>query len=360
MRQLRVLLLFIFVFLLGEGTAYAQSADDGAADPSSTRQETVAVATETKIETSRANETVAEGEASDPIQEPPIVAKEDKQEPEAVETPEADQAKATETETVKEEKQAVSDEQEDVDGEEPANDSTEEAVSPVEADQEEAQQPEEAKADEAKAAEETEEASRKGEVLEKGTVLDPQVLKASDPSEETNGKVVKEVANFDELKEALESAKDGVETTIVITQGFEIRETLTIGERKKIILTSYDGKKMDDPWEKIKQPKDYAEQGEKKQREVIEEARERGDQAIKDAGINITEEDDEYYYKFRESDIVLRRAKKFIATMFDVKGKLTLGDENDSINFDGNKREVTLPGGSEGQFLKLMIKLNLR
>ena len=347
MRQLRVLLLFIFVFLLGGGTAYAQSADDGASDPSSTRQETVAIATETKIETSRANDTVAEGEASDPIQEPPIATEEEKQEPEAVETPEADQAKATETETVEEEKQVVSDEQEDIDGEKPANDSTEEAVLPVEADQEEAEQPEEAKADEA-------EASRKGEVLEKGTVLDPQALVAKEPgAEETDANRV-EVESFGELKEALENAKDGVETTIVVTTSIEIKATLTIGERKKIILTSYDGKKMDDPWEKIKQPKDkdYADQGEKEQRKVIEEGRNRGEAAISDADTHIIKEGDEYYYDF-EHNVVLKRWDYFSGSLFEVKGSLTLGDAKNSINFDGNKKKVTADVRDNGSFFNV-------
>ena len=351
MRQLRVLLLFIFVFLLGGGTAYAQSADDGTADPSSTRQETVAVATETKIETSRANETVAEGGASDPIQKPPTVAEEDKQEPEAVETPEADQAKAIETETVKEEKQVVSDEKEDVDGEEPANDSTEEGDSPVEADQEEKVKPEESEANETEAEEtetdavdKTEKTAQKGEVLEKGTVLDPQVLKANDSTKEANDNV-KEVRNFKELKQALEDAEDGVETTIVVTKSFEISETLTIGEGKKIILTSYDGKKMDDPWEEIEQPKDYTNKGEKKQREIIEEARRRGKEAETKAEENIQKtgaaDSSKWNYIFDDKDIILKRAKDFFSTLFDVKGELTLGDKDNSINFDGNKGEVT-------------------
>lgn len=280
MKQLRVLLLFIFVFLLGGGTAYAQSADDGAADPSSTRQETVAVATETKIETSRANETVAEGEASDPIQEPPMAAEEDKQEPESVETPEADQAKATETETAEEKEQVISDDKEEADDEKSANDLSEEGDSPVEADQEEKVKPEEEHTEESKANEteaeeaetdavdKTEKTAQEGEVLEKGTVLDPEVLKANVPAEETKGNV-KEVSSFEELKKALEDAEDGVETTIVVTESFEISETLTIGERKIITLTSKDKKPMDEKWKPIEQPKDYADQGEKKQEKSL-------------------------------------------------------------------------------------------
>ena len=273
------------------------------------QQEAVSTPGKNKAEIS--SESTGERDISDPVQELPIVAEEDKQEPEAVETPEADQAKATETETVEEEKQVVSDEQEDVDGEEPANDLSEEGDSPVEADQEEKVKPEEEQTEESEvneteaeeaetdAVDKTEKTAQKGEVLEKGAVLDPQVLKANAPAAETKGNV-KEVSNFEDLKQALEDAEDGVETTIVITKSFEIKTTLTIGEGKKIILTSYDGKKMDDPWEKIKQPKDYADQGEekqpkdyadkgeKKQRKVIKEGRDRGEKAIEDAEKNVT------------------------------------------------------------------------
>ena len=55
------------------------------------------------------------------------------------------------------------------------------------------------------------------------------------------------------------------------------------------MLTSNDGKKMDDPWKKIEQPKDYAKEGEKKQREVIEEARKRGKEAVEKAEENSCE-----------------------------------------------------------------------
>nr|WP_296154929.1 hypothetical protein [uncultured Peptoniphilus sp.] len=396
MKQLRVLLLFILFFLLGGGTAYAQSVGDEAATPHpAVRQEAVSVPG--KNEARASNEQAADKKISKPVQK--TLASQDEKskqvESAAVETPEAEKdvtleadavdgekqaapekqedalGQTPKTETAEEKEQVISDDKEEADDEKSANDLSEEGDSPAEADQEEKVKPEEEQTEESEANEteaeeaetdavdKTEKTAQKGEVLEKGTILDPQVLKANDPSDETNGKVVKEVDSFEKLQKAIANAQDGVETTIVITQSFEISETLTIGEGKIIILTSNDGKEMDDPWEKIKQPKDYADQGEEKQREVIDEAKDRGDKAIKDAGINITEEDDEYYYKFRESDIVLKRAKKFIETMFDVKGKLTLGDENNSINFDGNKREVTLPGGSEGQFFKVNDKAKL-
>ena len=116
---------------------------------------------------------------------------------------------------------------------------------------------------------------------------------------------------------------------------------------------------MDDSWEEIKQPKDYAEQGEAKQREIIEEARERGEEAIKDAEKNIIKENDEYYYNFDGKDIIIKRSNTFTGTMFEVNGTLTLGNKNSPINFDGNKKEVTLPTGSEGQFFKVNDKAKL-
>ena len=197
---------------------------------------------------------------------------------------------------------------------------------------------EEAKKDEAKVEEDAKEASQKGEVLEKGTTLDPKSLMAKAPGVEGTDPNVKKVSNFKDLKKAIENAKDGVETTIIVTESFKISETLTIGKGKNIILTSNDGKKMDDPWEKIEQPKDHAKEGEEKQRKIIQEAEDRGDEAIKAAETGISGED-EYTYTFGNDDIVL--INKSGGTLFDVQGELTLGNDTNSINFDGNEKVGT-------------------
>ena len=242
---------------------------------------------------------------------------------------------------------------------------TEAEVKPEEDKKQDEAKPEDAKTEEEKA-EETkteEEKAKEGEnaeegensdsneeakELEVGTVLDPDKLTplGSGPEQKEN---YFEVKSYDELVDAISKAKDKVETTIVVTQSFEIIETIKIDANKIIVLTSKNEKAMDDEWKPIEQPKDYAEYGEEKQRDIIEEARDRGEEAIKDAENNIIKENDEYYYNFDGKDIIIKRSNTFTGTMFEVNGILTLGNKNSSINFDGNKKEVTLPTASEGQ-----------
>ena len=185
--------------------------------------------------------------------------------------------------------------------------------------------------------------SKDVEILEKGSILDLQALKAGNPSGVEASERV-EVKSFEELKDAINSAKDGVEKTIIITQSFEIKETLTIESGKIILLTSNNNKKMDDPWKPIEQPKDYKDEGENKQREIIKEARKRGEEAEEKAKININKTGislySKYDYIFEDKEIVLKRFNNFTGTMFKVLGKLTLGDNDSSINFDGNKKNV--------------------
>ena len=202
------------------------------------------------------------------------------------------------------------------------------------------------------------EANAEAKELEVGTVLDPDKLTPLGAGPEGDPNRV-EVGSFKDLVKAINDAQPGVETTIIITQSFEITETIKIGANKIIVLTSKNEKAMDDKWKHIEQPKDYSDYGEKKQREIIDKARERGDEAIKDGEENITEDNGEYYYTFEDKEIILKRAASFIGTMFDVKGSLTLGDKDNSISFDGNKEKVTLPKGSEGQFFKVNDKAKL-
>lgn len=194
------------------------------------------------------------------------------------------------------------------------------------------------------------------EELEEGKILDPKALRSTSSLDQDEDRV--EVKTFEELKAAIASAKDGVKETIVVTKSFEITETLKIDKDKIINLTSNDGKKMEEPWKELDQPKDFAKEGEAKQREVIEKARQRGQEAKDQAKKSYDSQ--ENLYKFDQTkDKVIKRAKNFKDTMFDVLGKLVLGDKDNSINFDGNKKEVESTQGSEGFFFNLREGGNL-
>lgn len=91
--------------------------------------------------------------------------------------------------------------------------------------------------------------------MKQGTVLNPQMLR--NPAPQNDGEMKYNevmVGSFEELKQKLKEAKNNP-TKIIITKGFEITETLTIEKDQKIVLTSNDGKKMDDPWERSSNPK---------------------------------------------------------------------------------------------------------
>lgn len=146
---------------------------------------------------------------------------------------------------------------------------------------------------------------------------------------DSSSKVV-EVNSFEELKEAIKNAGNK-KTTIKIMSSFELTDTIIIDKDQDIILTA-DNNRKQDTWEKIKQPADYAKSGEKKQREIIEEARKRGEDAIKKADLNKNPLPSE-----TKGDKILKRAKDFKDTLFNVFGKLTLGTKDSAIYIDGNK-----------------------
>lgn len=361
MKRVRVLLLFILFFLVGGGTAYAQSVEDKApADQPKIQQEAVSTPKENKIETSQARDTATKKESAEPVQEKSALETkepgEDKEQGEAAEVKEAtgEEVKTPEAEKTEAEKEPSPEEQQALDEEKPKAEPSKETVNPGERknqDKAKEEPKEEAKKDEVKVEEDAKEASQEGEVLKKGTTLDPKFLMAKAPGVEGTDPNRVEVDSFEKLRDAIANAEDGVETTIVVTQGFEISETLTIGKDKIIILTSNDGKEMDKKWEPIEQPKDFADDGEDKQREVIEEARRRGKEAETKAEENIQKtgaaDSSKWNYIFEDSDIVLKRAEhdekgnQFTGSLFNVYGTLTLGDKDNSINFDGNKKEVT-------------------
>ncbi|CAC9932589.1 LPXTG-motif protein cell wall anchor domain protein [Aedoeadaptatus coxii] len=326
MRRLRILLLFVLLLLPSGGAVYAQSATD-IAEPETTRQEAAATISEKK-------EAPAQKEADTKInqKEPAITAVE----PSAVESS-AKEKSASEGSEKAEEIQAAETEKEEPAKEDSKNEADVAKEEPKEIKKEDTA----SKSNSEKRGEEEKgkaEAAGNNEtkVLKQGTVLNPQML--SDPAPKNDGEIKYNevmVGSFEELKQKLKEAKNNP-TKIIITKGFEITETLTIEKDQNIVLTSNDGKKMDDPWKKIEQPKDYAKEGEKKQREIIKEARDRGDKAIKAAENGISG-NEEYNFKFDSDDIVLKRGSSFSGTLFEVLGNLILGDENHAANFDGNE-----------------------
>ena len=324
---------------------------------------------ENKIETSQARDTATKKESAEPVQEKPdlegldsekgipVAEKSEKDglKEDAAEVPaEKDSLKEETTEPAEAKEDGPKEEagqapaEEEVAQKKDGENSTSEEVKDS---SEKADKEDKASKSDAQEAEELQAKKEAREVLEKGTVLNPQALQASESADGTEINYTEVTAgSFEELKQKLKDAKD-TPTKIIITKSFEITETLTIEKDQNIILTSNDGKKMDGDWEKIKQPKDYADQGGEKQREVIEEARRRGKEAETKAEENIQKtgaaDSSKWNYIFEDSDIVLKRAEhdekgnQFTGTLFNVYGTLVLGDKNSSINFDGNKKEVT-------------------
>ncbi|UQK58885.1 Cna B-type domain-containing protein [Fenollaria massiliensis] len=138
------------------------------------------------------------------------------------------------------------------------------------------------------------------------------------------------VDSFEKLKQAIADAGDKP-TTIVITKSFTLTEALTIGADQDITLTA-DNKRIEDSWDPIKKPADYADQGEEKQREIIEEARRRGEEALEKADLkkNLLPSED-------KKDIIIKRDDGFTNdTLFKVLGKLTLGTKDKAVYIDGN------------------------
>ncbi|WP_099950425.1 Cna B-type domain-containing protein [Ezakiella peruensis] len=186
--------------------------------------------------------------------------------------------------------------------------------------------------EEAKEAEKTEEETEGETVLEEGEVLEVLEL-AENPlalgqGQGGLGNPVK-VKTFKELKDAITKAGN-TPTTIVITESFTITEALTIGEEQDITLTAENNRK-EDAWVPVEKPADYAGQGESKQREIIEEGRRRGEDALDKADLEKNPLPSE------SQDIIIKRADGFTDdTLFKVLGKLTLGTDDKAVYIDGN------------------------
>ena len=176
------------------------------------------------------------------------------------------------------------------------------------------------------------------DVLKQGEVLEVDALAkapmALGSGNETPQKTI-EVTSFEELKKAIEDA--GKEPTVIkITKSFTLTEALTIGKDQDITLTANNERK-EDPWKPIDQPANHAGEGEAKQREIIEEGRKRGEEALKKSDLKenpLPSED--------KNDTIIKRAKDFVDdTLFKVFGKLTLGTEDSAVYIDGNGNDAT-------------------
>ena len=170
-----------------------------------------------------------------------------------------------------------------------------------------------------------------------------QELKAvlqSDEEPITNGQseevVEVTVETFEELLRAIEEAKEGVLTRIRITSNLEITKKVMIPAGKRIILTSNYQQEADKAWEKVKQAADYADQGEARQREIIEEARKRAEEAKNLADLAQNPLPDPH------RTVQVKRASSFIDdSLFQIAGKLQLGDAKTALHVDGNNEVTT-------------------
>lgn len=198
---------------------------------------------------------------------------------------------------------------------------------------------------------------QKNEPLEEGKTLDVDDLAKSPialgDGAGTSKKTVR-VKNFDELKKAIADAGN-VPTTIIITESFTLTEALTIGEGQDITLTA-DNKRVEEPWEKIKEPADYKDQGETKQREIIEEGRKRGEDALNKADLDKNPLPSE-----KNGDIIIKRADGFTDdSLFKVYGKLTLGTDSTAIYIDGNKDGAKTELSSQGSVIDVHGELIMK
>lgn len=172
--------------------------------------------------------------------------------------------------------------------------------------------------------------------------LIPRVLAQPEAIEavQTVQEAVEEVAeiaveSFDALKTALKASAKKI--SIVITKSFEITETLEVGSDKDITLTADNKHQAEGQWKKLEQPADYASAGESKQREIIDQARQRGKEALQDAEAPLPTE---------EGNIILKRAQDYLSgPLFRVYGRLTLGTVDRAFYLDGNKEATTAIDG---------------
>ena len=164
---------------------------------------------------------------------------------------------------------------------------------------------------------------------------------------------IHKVNTFDELKAAIENAGNK-QTTIKIMESFTLTEALTIGQDQDITLTA-DNDQVKEKWQPIERPADYADQGEAKQREIIEEGRRRGEEALEKANLEANPLPSE------DKNKIIKRAKEFVEdTLFKVFGKLTLGTDNSAIYIDGNGDEARTKFDNRGSVIDVNGELVMK
>ncbi|WP_457768816.1 Cna B-type domain-containing protein, partial [Facklamia hominis] len=169
---------------------------------------------------------------------------------------------------------------------------------------------------------------------------EPKTALHSDEEPITNGQseevIEVTVETFEELLRAIEEAKEGVLTRIRITSNLEITKKVMIPAGKRIILTSNYQQEVDEAWKKVEQAADYADQGEARQREIIEEARKRAEEANDLANLAQNPLPDPH------RTVQIKRASSFIDdSLFQIVGKLQLGDTKTALHVNGNNEVTT-------------------
>lgn len=237
---------------------------------------------------------------------------------------------------------------------EPAEETEKAAESEQETDEDEALKQENTPNAEPAKEEEPEEAEEP-EVLKQGKVLEVDAL-AKEPMAFGAGAEESEktfyVEKFEDLEKAIKKAGKNP-TTIIITKSFELEGTLTIGKDQDITITS--GANRDEAnnkitpigEDKITMPKE--DDGVEKRQELVKEAEKAGEKALKDTNLEKN--------PLPTVDVVIKRAKGFLETLFKIKegGTLTLGtDKEDPLFIDGNKEVKT---GLKASFIDVSGKL---
>ena len=163
--------------------------------------------------------------------------------------------------------------------------------------------------------------------------------KINEPIAKETDIVIKEVSvdSLEDLQKAIDNATDDELTRIVLNKSIDVTQRIDVPKGKRIILTANNQKLADGPWQKIEQPADYAEEGEAKQREIIEEARKRVEQ-VRDL-VDL----DKNPLPDPSQEISLKRSDQFLTdSLFAVRGLLQIGDQNSSLKVDGNKTVKTV------------------
>ena len=311
--------------------------------PSDAKEETV----EEKTSDEKANEEDKKSEETNPDEKKSEEVNPDEKKDDNTEAKSEEAKKDVETE-VKPEEEKKPEETKDDDAK-----TDEEKAKETKTEEEKAKEGTEEKAEEGENSESNAEAKelKAGETLEIEELAENPIALGAGQGE--GGKVIK-VYDFDGLKKAIDDA--GTNPTIIkIMKSFDIEDTITIKEGQDITLTA-DNERREDPWEAIDQPAKHANEGEAKQREVIKEARRRGEEALEKADLEknpLPSED--------KKDIIIKRAAGFIDdTLFKVLGKLTLGTNNSAVYIDGNKDEARTELSDRGTVIDVTGELKMK